>query len=104
MKLHPTILSMPRGPKLVRTASAKALAASMLDMRTSCFLALSLQSIHVVHVVPGLCRQSCGWSATSFSYHLKVSPFFGGAVSAAMAACDKTWRQVQPISAAGTRQ
>ena len=100
MKAHPTILSMPRGPKLVRTASAKALAASILDMRTSCFLALSLQ---LIHSVPCLCHQSCGWSATSCSCHLKVSPFFGGAVSAAIAACSKTWRQVQPITAAAAK-
>lgn len=37
-----TILSMPRGPKLVRTASATALAASRLSHRTS-FLRLSLR-------------------------------------------------------------
>lgn len=39
----PTILSMPRGPKLVRTASATAFAACMLLMRTSFFLAFSLR-------------------------------------------------------------
>jgi LSD1 subclass zinc finger protein len=40
-----TILSMPRGPRLVRMASATALAASMFIIRTSRFLedALSLQ-------------------------------------------------------------
>lgn len=37
-----TILSMPRGPRLVRMASATALAASMFISRTSFFLALSL--------------------------------------------------------------
>ena len=38
-----TILSMPRGPRLVLMASATALAASMFISRTSFFLALSLQ-------------------------------------------------------------
>mmetsp|Transcript_7141 Transcript_7141/g.12308 ORF Transcript_7141/g.12308 Transcript_7141/m.12308 type:complete len:228 (+) Transcript_7141:1394-2077(+) len=37
-----TILSMPRGPRLVRTASATAFALSMFVVRTSFFLALSL--------------------------------------------------------------
>ena len=37
-----TILSMPRGPRLVRTASATALAACMLLMRTSFLRAFSL--------------------------------------------------------------
>ena len=45
---------MPRGPRLVLTASASALADSMLDMRTSCFLASSLR---------GRCRgQDCPWT------------------------------------------
>ena len=39
-----TILSIPRGPRLVRTASATALAASMFTSRTSFFLALSLRA------------------------------------------------------------
>lgn len=38
-----TILSIPRGPKLVLTASATAFAASMLVMRTSFFLEFWLQ-------------------------------------------------------------
>ena len=38
-----TILSMPRGPRLVLMASATALAASMFISRTSFFLALSLR-------------------------------------------------------------
>ena len=37
-----TILSMPRGPRLVRIASATALAASIFVVRTSFFLAFSL--------------------------------------------------------------
>jgi hypothetical protein len=43
-----TILSMPRGPRLVRTASATALAASMLDERTSFFLVVSLRKQNAV--------------------------------------------------------
>lgn len=37
-----TILSMPLGPRLVRTASATAFAASMFASRTSFFLVVSL--------------------------------------------------------------
>lgn len=46
---------MPRGPRLVRIASATALAASILVVRTSFFLAFSLHkkktvSVHVLKV------------------------------------------------------
>lgn len=46
-----TILSIPRGPKLVLTASATALAASMLACRTSRFLDVSLQ-YQIVNTAP----------------------------------------------------
>jgi hypothetical protein len=39
-----TILSMPLGPRLVRTASATAFAASMFASRTSFFFVVSLKS------------------------------------------------------------
>lgn len=42
-----TILSMPRGPRLVLTASATAFAASMLDVLTSDFFALSLRDYYL---------------------------------------------------------
>jgi hypothetical protein len=41
-----TILSMPRGPRLVRTESATALAASILEVLTSFFFALALCPSH----------------------------------------------------------
>lgn len=48
---RPTILSMPRGPRLVRTASASALAASMLVMRTSRFFVSPLRAKAALHMV-----------------------------------------------------
>lgn len=42
-----TILSMPRGPRFVLTASATAFAASMLDVLTSDFFALSLRDYYL---------------------------------------------------------
>jgi hypothetical protein len=42
-----TILSMPLGPRLVRTASATAFAASMFASRTSFFFVVSLESYEV---------------------------------------------------------
>ena len=81
-----TILSMPRGPRLVRIASATALAASIFVVRTSFFLAFSLHN--TTTFLAGSAesgakeQQTYCWKSCSFQgqqcgdcTHLKVSPF-----------------------------
>ncbi len=56
------ILSIPRGPRLVRTASATALAARMLAYRTSSFLFVST---YFSVLVPGLVTCCCAPGMTA---------------------------------------
>lgn len=57
-----TILSRPRGPRDVRTESATALAASMLNSLTSFFFELSLQGERCsTDVALGCCWQALCW-------------------------------------------
>lgn len=73
-----TILSMPLGPRLVRIASATALAASIFAVRTSFFLALSLHhtepiaakqapqiKLHQSQIIFGLQSAACSDSSNT---------------------------------------